>query len=161
MSIFFSLVYPVIIQDVIIWGSVSNCHVTNIKIAINKILRHILRVSFNENRIPLMPTSDMYRILGILKFEDVHKYFILRFIHTCFYENTRLFEEYFSHLLPDHNYETRNKRINLPAARLDIEKQATIFQCCKLINDIDECFLFPQSKQILKNGFRRHCLSKY
>ena len=118
-------------------------------------------MSYNENRVPLMPTTDMYRVLGILKFDDIYRYFILKFIHMCFYENTHLFNEYSSNFLPDHNYSTRNSKINLPAIRLDIERHSTIFQCCKLINNIDESFLLPQSKYMLKNRFKKYCLSGY
>ena len=103
----------------------------------------------------------MYKTLGILQFEDIHKFFILKFIHLCLYENTSLFDSYFLHLLPSHSYSTRDTKINLPSVRLDIEKQATIFQCCNLINNIDNRFLLPQSKFTLKNQFKNYCLASY
>ena len=56
---------------------------------------------------------------------------------------------------------TRNVKINLPYARIDIEQQSTVYQCCSLINSLDDTFLIPQSKQRLKRLFKDHCISKY
>ena len=93
------------------------------------------------NYVPTMPTNDMYLSLNLLKFEDVYRLFILKFIHFILYEKPQMFLEYFYDFLPSHNYETRNTKINLPSARLDIEKQSTIFNCCKLINSVGEDLL--------------------
>ena len=59
-------------------------------------------------------------------------------------------------------FRSRNTRaLNLPSARLDIEKQSTIFNCCKLINSVGEDLLDQQSKQSLKKLFQKRCLDMY
>ena len=81
LKIFYSLVYPVLTQDVIIWGGIAKSNTCNIKILVNKILRIILRVKFNEINIPLVKKNKMYKNLNILQFDDIHKFYILKFLH--------------------------------------------------------------------------------
>ena len=108
-----------------------------------------------------MPTNDMYKSLDLLKFEDIYKYFLLNFMHFVMYKNNDMFNNYIMPLLPQHNYVTRNTRINLPNVRLQIEKQATIFQMCKLFNELPEHLIDPQSHQPLKSKFKRYVISHY
>ena len=152
LTLYHSLVYPVIIQNIIIWGGVSESNRKPINVSINKILRLILNVRY-VNYIPTIPTNNMYVTLKLLKFDDIYKYFLLRFFHFVSYIRTDIFDSNFSHLLPSHNYATRNRLINLPDVRLDIEKQFVIYQCCKLLNDLDLEFVNPQSDYLLKKKF--------
>ena len=161
MTLYHSLVYPTILQNIILWGGIAACHINRIKIIINKILRCIIGVKFDQNRMPLMPTAQMYKSLKVLNFDDVYKLHLLKFIHQSFYHNHDLLFENFSHLLPNHQYLTRQNRINLPIIRLNIEKHWTIFQCCKIINELDEEFLHPQSTVALKKKFKQRCIDNY
>ena len=47
ITLFYSLVYPTIINNLIIWGGISQSHTVNIKVAMNKILRgwDIMRIT--------------------------------------------------------------------------------------------------------------------
>ena len=109
---------------------------------INKILRCITGTNIRlQNFRYVMPTTYVYKDLKVLQFDDIYKYFLLKFIHFCIYERYDLFLEYFYNLIPNHNYPTRNIRIHLPNVRLDVEKHFTVFQACELINNIDESFL--------------------
>ena len=161
MTIYYSLVYPVVSQNVVIWGGVPVANVRNIKITLNKILRSILKVEHDENNIPLMPTNEMYKSLNLLKYEDIYKYFLLNFMHLALYRNNEMFRRYLMPLLPQHRYGTRNTRINLPAVRLQIEKQSTMFQMCKLFNELPENLIEQQSHQSLKRRFKEYVISKY
>ena len=64
-------------------------------------------------------------------------------------------------LLPNHHYPTRNILINLPQTRLQIEKNFTIFQVCKFLNNLNSSFLEPQSMSSLNKNFKRYCISNY
>ena len=161
LTLYNSLVYPVIIQSVIIWGGVRENNLRNIKIGLNKILRHILRVKCDENNVPLMSTNEMYKSLHLLKFDDIYKFFLLKFIHYAFYQNCDIFRKYFSHLLPAHNYRTRGSTIHLPLVRIEVEKQATIFQCCKVINEVPDYLLEPQSPGVLRRRYKNWVISEY
>ena len=62
-----SLVYPILMQDVIIWGGSSSGYLNKINILQNKILRFILKVKI-INFVPDMHVNDMYKKLSLLKF---------------------------------------------------------------------------------------------
>ena len=44
----------------VIWGGISNINIDSISIKINKILRLIFNVKFDENQIPNVSTNEMY-----------------------------------------------------------------------------------------------------
>ena len=161
ITLYYSLVYPIIIQNIIIWGGIPEANLRNIKTTLNKILRNILRVEYDENNIPLISTSEMYKTLKFLKFEDVYRYFLLKFIHDVFYRQTEFFNEYFAPLLPSHSYGTRGVRINLPSVRLEIGKQSTLFQTCKLVNELPTELLEPQADGTLKKKYKSMVISQY
>ena len=58
--------------------------------------------------------------------------------------NNTIFENCFLYILPVHNYTTRNRRINLSPIRL----QVTVFQLCKMHNELSEDLLATQSKKL-------------
>ena len=145
--IYKSLVISTITQDVIIWGNTSQVHLNPICVTLNKIIRIIFKIRYNENHIPMVSTNNMYKVNSLLKFPDLVRFSLLRFLHNIMYVNPEFFDRYFSKYLPHHNYGTRNNRINLPPIRLRIEKQFLIFQLCQMINNLPESFLQPQSKK--------------
>ena len=118
-------------------------------------------VKHDENYIPLMQTIEIYKYLNLLKYENIYEYFLLSFAHLILYGSDDLFEKYLMPLLPHHQYNTRNIRINLPVIRLQVEKQVTIFQACKLINELPEHLIVPQSKLSLKRKYKEYAISRY
>ena len=93
-----------LIQNVIIWGGLNETNLSRIQVAMNKILRNILQVRFDENYIPVMSTNVMYKTFNILKSMDVYSYFLLKFIHKNYYENFDLFHDNFLDLLSKNTY---------------------------------------------------------
>ena len=161
ITIYHSIVIPVISYNIVIWGGIANMHLDPIRIKMNKILRIILKVKFDENRIPIMPINHMYKVLNLLKLNDFYKFNLLKFLHFILYNNEVTFMKYFSALLPTHTYDTRNTKINLPEVRLEIEKNFTVFNICNLINDLSDDFLIPQSKNSLKRKFYELTFNSY
>ena len=159
IQIYYSLVYPVLIQNVIVWGGLNEFHSNRIGVAQNKILRIILKVKTDEYHIPQVSVNDMYRQLGFLKFKDVYRLFILKFVHFILYERFDVFIKYFRNFLPLNNHCTRNNRINLPLIRTNIEKKFTIYQTCLLMRQLPENFIVPQAPGILKKKFKELCLN--
>ena len=127
---------------------------------LNKILRIICNVKYDDN-IPLVPTNTMYKNLGLLQFPDIHKYFLLKFIHFIMYEHYDIFIDVFSQYLPNNSHDTRNSRINLPYARADIEKRFTVYQFCNLFREVPEEFLVPQSSYSIKKNFKEFLMRQY
>ena len=161
ISIYYSLVYPIVIQNIVIWGGICQINLIAINTKLNKILRCILGVKAGYDEAPSISTNLLYKTLGFLKFDDIYRLHLVKFFHFILYEKYYLFLLYFSDLLPNHNYFTRHQKINLPPIRLSIERQGTVFQLCKLINELDEDFLVPQSQSSLKRKFIDCCLEKY
>ena len=162
LTVYNSLAYSLLTYSIIFWGGIARVHTNSVQVIQNKILRIILNVQYNNNHIPLMQTNLMYKTLNLLKIEDIYKLFLFKFVHFVLYERIDYFEKYFFELLPLHNYSTRNNiRINLPYVRLNIEKSFVVYQCCILINTVEEQFLLPQSKAKLKKCFKDLCISNY
>ena len=152
------LAYTTIIQNIIIWGAIPDIHLYPIRVLMNNILRSILGVPRHYYRNPLYSVKDMYKDLDLLQFHEVHQYFLLKFIHFFLYDNFSVFNSNFNNLLPSHSYGTRGVRINLPSIRLNIEKSFTLYQCCKVMNDVPDYLLKPQTKYMLKRNFKLYLL---
>ena len=110
---------------------------------------------------PPVPTSSMYKELSLLKFEDIHKYFLLKFLHFIIYKKPEIFAEDFACYLPNTDYQIRNSRINLPPTRRDEVKGFTVFQCCKLMREISSDLIEPQSAYSLNRKFKLATISRY
>ena len=160
LNIYYSLVYSLVIQNIVIWGGVANVHAERVNVILNKILRIILDVKF-ENYRPLTPTTAMYTQLELLKFKDIYKLYLLKFF--LFLRNDKLdfFIKYFGALLPDNSYNLRNDRINLPDVRTDVEKRFTIFKCCEIVREVPVELLQPQSIRSLNRNFKVLKLASY
>ena len=76
-------------------------------------------------------------------------------------KNDGLYNRILRPLIPQHHYGTRGTRINLPVVRLQIEKQFTVFQMCKLLNELPEYIIDAQSRQSLKYLFKNYAISQY
>ena len=128
----------------------------------NKSLRVVLNVKFDENFVPSMATNEMYKKLKLLKLEDIYKYFLLKFVHSFLYgSKTQFFDLYFFNLLPNHGYSTRGVKINYPSIRLDMERTLPVYNCVKLINSVPDYLLQPQSDFTLKKRSKSYFLEKY
>ena len=161
VTIYHSLVYPCITQNLLIWGGISTVNLKNIKTAMNNILRCILKIKRDQNNVPLVSVNTMYKSLNFLQFDDIYRYTLLKFLHLVLYKNVELFNEYYAPLLPTHRYNTRNIRINLPVVRLEVERHFALFQSCKLLNELPGELLDLQSDNTLKLKFRRFAVSQY
>ena len=161
LNLYKSLIYPMIFQNIIIWGCLPQLYVNKITVIVNNILRNILRVKRDVNNIPLISNNNLYKSLGLLKFTDIYKLFLLKFIHFVYYDRFDVFIENFAEWLPQSCYNTRSNRINLPNVRTEVEKRFAIYQCCSLIRSLPEDLLQPQSKSSLNTKFIEFALSRY
>ena len=161
ITIVYATLYPVLIQNIVIWGGSPESSVSKIRIALNKVLRTILKIPLTGGP-PRISANEMYVRFSLLKYDDVYKYFLLKFYHECrFGAHVEIYRNYFLPLLPASNHNTRSSKYNLPVVRLEVEKQATIFQCIKVINAMPEELLRPQSMISLKNKYRKLTLNRY
>ena len=161
VNLYYSLVYPTLTQNIIIWGDMTRQNYRNVYVKINKILRIVLNVKYNDNHVPLLNTNLMYKQLNFLKLKDVYRFFLLKFIHFVMFKRHDIYIDCFEAHLPVNTHNTRNNRINLPYVRTEVEKRFTVFQCCKLIRELPENLLAPQTTNSLKRNFNLHSLGNY
>ena len=74
-TLYYSLVYSIVSQSIIIYGNTFNCHLQPLKIILNKIVRIIFRIKYDENRKPLTGTNSMFYHNKILKFDDIRIFY--------------------------------------------------------------------------------------
>lgn len=160
-TLYYSLVYSIIAPSIIIYGNTFNTHTNPIKILINKIVRLILNVKYDANRVPLLSTNASYLKLGFLKFDDIRDFFLLKFIRTALYFNPHLLEKYFSMYIPYHSYNTRQFRLISPPARTEILKRSTVFKCISLFNSLPDFLTVPMSHSKFKKLFKQFILERY
>ena len=158
IKLYQSLVYPVLINNVIIWGNSTQSNEKKICVILNKILRIILKVKYNENHVPLISTNYMYKQLNFMKFTDIYKYFLLKFAHYILYTNADLFNYCIKPHLSENNYDTRHW-INLPYVRTDVEKRFAEFQMCKLLSDLPQYLINDMTPYLLKRNFKSYVLN--
>ena len=145
-----------------IWGGVSENKLNTIQVSMNKSLRIILNVKFDENIFSSISTNQMFKQLRLLKIKDIYNYFCIKFIHSFLYgTRSRIFQVHFLHLLPNHNYNTRNIKMNLPSIRIETERSLPIFNCVCLINSVPDELIRPQSDASLKRKVKLYFLDKY
>ena len=158
ISIFYALIYPHLTNNVIVWGGGPPSRLDKVKIAVNKVLRTILRVKYDYNHVPLTQTAVMYKSLGILPFEYLYKFCIGIFCYSVLYgSNSNLFNDIFAPNLASHHYATRSTCFNIPSFRLDVEKHGTIYNCIKTMNDdIPNELFHPMSLSVFKKKLKQH-----
>lgn len=160
MLIFYSLGYSILIQSIIIYGKTHSYILQPLIVILNNILRIILKVRRDENFIPQMSVNSMYFNLELLQFPDIYCYFLMKFFRNAIL-NESLYHRYFSEYLPDHGYQTRNNRFNLPAIRLEIERNSTIFQAINHYNNLPEPLIQTMSDHTFKISYKQFILNQY
>ena len=157
-TIYYSLVYCLISQSIIIYGKTFATYVKPIKVAINKILRVILKVGRDCNNVPLMSTNAMFYALNILKFDNICTYFLLKFLRKSLFSDDN---NDFSDFIPNHDHQTRNFNLILPSVRLDIQKNSAIFQAIYHFNTLPPYLKVPMSDFKFKSLFNKMILDSY
>lgn len=161
VSIFYSLGYSILIQSIIIYGRTFTTILNPLRILLNNICRVILNVKRDYRNIPLLSTNEMYYKLNFLKFDDIYNYFLTKFLHRVLYKDDKLYNEYFSQHVPDHRYQIRNKKFNLPPIRVEVERNFTIFRAIELYNSLPDTLKVPLSDTRLKKSFKKYVLDTY
>ena len=160
-TIFFSLAFPHIIQSIIIWGGAPDTTIRPIAIKMNKILRNILKIRYDNNGIPAVPTNAIYKRLSILKFADIYEYNLIKFIKTCKDDDNLIWNNYFRPLEPSHGYNVREAKLRPPNVRTEVEKRGPIFQCVRAFNNIPDSIDLNISTDLFKIKYKNQCLSQY
>ena len=118
ITLYYSFVYPYLTYCNHIWGAT---YVSNLKKLItpqDRIIRVISNAIYRERADPL------HKTLGIMKFVDINKYLIARFMFRyCNNKLPALFNSYFEYNSHYHNYNTQSaQHFHIPQIKTDIAK---------------------------------------
>ena len=103
ITLYYSFVNPYLTYCNHIWGATYVSNLMKLIKLQNRIVRVISNAKYRESAHPL------YKILGIMKFVDINKYLIARFMFRyCNNELPVLFNSYFEYNCDYHNCNTRS-----------------------------------------------------
>ena len=72
-----------------------------------------------------------------------------------------MYQKIFAPLVPMYNYGVRLYKLNYPLTRLNIQRQSTVFQCVKAVNNLPQSIDLPMSAYKLKLEYKKHILRTY
>ena len=81
LSYYYAFVYPYLSYNVCVWGSTYSSHIQRIIILQKKVIRIITNSSYTAH------TRPLFSQLGILEFEDVLKFDLLKYVHKSISKN--------------------------------------------------------------------------
>jgi len=160
-TLYHALFYSHLTQSIILWGNAPECQTRPVRMLMNKVLRTILGVKFNNDYVPSIQTVEMYRRLDLLMFGDVYNYCLLKYYRNLKFDNEYLYRHYYDNLIPNHPYTTRGVSFNVPRIRLEIEKRSIVFQSIRLFNTLDVNFFNEMSSLQLKKMYKKYFISRY
>ena len=147
LKLYYGLVYPHLINHVVVWGSAPPSHLRVLSTRLNNMLRVILGVRWVEGR-PVMHTDDMYKSNNLLKIESIFKLNLFKLLKALLDGSL---PDMFEYLLGPHistrNYNTRNGRFRHPALTCEVERRSLPHQLISLYDT-------------LPDGSFDHCLYK-
>ena len=140
-KLYYALVYPHLINHVIIWGSAPTCHLKTLSTRLNNLLRVMLGVRWLNYR-PVVATRDMYKNNNFLTIENIFKLTLYKFLRQLLDGQlpdlfSTLLEAHISH----HNYGTRGcGGFRHPALRCEVERRFLPHQLVLLYDSVPENF---------------------
>ena len=157
-KLYYALVYPHLINHVVVWGSAPSSHLRILTVRLNNILRVILGVRWVEGR-PDVHTDCMYRANNILKIESIFKLSLFKLLKSLI--DGRLPDMY-DYLLGPHisprNYETRNGRFRHPALTNEVERRSLPHQLISLYDTLPAGYIDQGVNKATQN-FKQYLLN--
>lgn len=160
-TLYYSLVYSIVSQSIIIYGNTFSCHLQPLKIILNKIVRIIFRIKYDDNHIPLTRTNTMYYQNKLLKFDDIRNFYLVKFVKKALYDDPALLVKYFPNCIPIHHYHTRHFKLILPLVRSETTKRSFVYQAILNFNNLPENLTLPMSNILFKKRYRDFIFEKY
>ena len=118
MNIYYSFFYPYITYCNHIWGNANKTSLNRITILQKKIVRIICHEKHRAH------TEQLFNKLGVIKFIDLNKYLIARFMFRWYRNETpTIFDNYFDLNRDVHSYSTRQAELlHIPHVRTNMAK---------------------------------------
>ena len=140
-----------------IWGATYVTSLNKLMVLQKKIVRIICHVNKRAH------TAELFKKLGIIKFTDLNKYLIARFMFKWYKKDLpRLFDGYFILNKNIHLYPTRQmEMIHVPKMRTNFGQQCIRYKGATIWNsllnlgypvDVSEAVYVKQVRRSLENG---------
>ena len=140
-----------------VWGATCDSNLRNLVLLQKRWVRIICNVKPREH------TENLFKGLGFLKFEDINKYIIGRFMHRwCNRKLPEMFNEYFEYVADVHNYDTRQSiNLYMPYVRTNLGQSCISYRGPKICNfiindkinvDSSDAVFSKVLKQAIKSG---------
>ena len=156
-KLYYALVYPHLMNHIIVWGSAPPSHLKVLSTSLNNLLRVILGVKWVNGR-PNMHTIDMYKTCNLMNIENIFKLNLFKLLKNLLDGNL---PEMYSYLLEPHlslrNYETRNGPFRYPALTNEVERRSLSYQLISLQDKIPAGYL-NERVYIAEKKFKRYLL---
>ena len=156
-KLYYALVYPHLINHIIVWGSAPPSHLKILSIRLNNLLRVLLGVRWINGR-PNMHTADMYKTNDLMNIESIFKFHLFKLLKQLLDGSL---PDMYSYLLEPHlsprNYETRNGPFRHPALTNEVERRSLPHQLISLYDNIPTEYL-NQRVTIAVRQFKRYLL---
>ena len=135
----------------IIWANTYDTHTKPVLLMLKRIIRNIARADYFAH------TQPIYNNLQILNFEGIRKLSLAK--HFIIHNTT------FAHLLPNHDYRTRNRhRLRLPDRNGTLYERSYLYQApafwTKFSSTLTDQELTSLSTKALTNKVKRYLLSQ-
>ena len=156
-KLYYALVYPHLINHIIIWGSSPPSHLRILSVRLNNLLRLILGVRWIDGR-PNMHTVDMYNSNNLLNLENIFNLHLFKLLKQLLDGNL---PDMYIYLLEPHlslrNYNTRNGPFRHPALSTEVERRSLPYQLISLYDKIPPGYL-DQRLHVAEKKFKRYLL---
>ena len=123
-KLYFALVFPHLINHIVIWGSAPQSHLKPLSTRLNNLLRVILGVRWIEGR-PDMHTDIMYKTSNLLKIESIYKLNLFKLLRKLLDGHL---PDMYSYLLGPYlsprYYKTRNGPFLHPPLTSEVERRS-------------------------------------
>ena len=155
ISIYYTLCYPHIMQCLPTWGCTWPSYLQKVLIAQKKILRCLLYLGKYDS------VESEFSNLGLLKFCNIHKYFVVLFLH----KNLFLYNNTTFRFIDHHNHNTRRNNVNLvcPEFRTTLVKNSIIYSGPKLWNSLSndlKTMAFSSNINVFKGKLKKHIIQQ-
>ena len=147
LDFYHGFIYPYLTYNVIVWGGAYQAHLQPLIVMHKRVIRTICSKPKNEH------TSSLFLNLGLLKFQDLYKYFM------CIYMYRACQDGQFT---VSHHHNTRNRSMAAPQFhRLQKCQHAVSFAGPTIWNKIPEQIRSLNSIASFKKALKSHLLNQY
>ena len=150
---------PHLILHIELWGAAPNWHLNRIKVKQNKLLRSLLGVKVVDG-IPLIHTTDMYRLLNVLNIGNLFKLHLFKFMVLMHNGSLPFFYNLLLRPLENtHEYNTRSNSLRHPMLTCEVERRAIAHQVVILRETIPNRFFTDISQRSVFNKLKNYLLN--